>query len=320
MVVRLAFIGSGGVANWQHFDNLEPMDAAEIVAICDVDGDSARSAAERFDAGVYTDHRALYEEAELDAVFVCLPPFAHEDQELMAAERGIDLFVEKPLALSAEKAGAIDECIEENGVIAQVGYNWRYSPGLDRARELLRDRTIGFVDGRWWGGVMGGEGHWWRRADRSGGQVVEQATHLFDAIRYLAGDVECVFAAGENEISELVDFPDVTSATMRHGSGTVSHVTTSCAAEGDQVGLDVIADGATIAVRQNSIEGIVDGEEISEEFDANPYVREVEAFLEAVETRDDTGVRAPYADARKSLELTLAVDESIETGEPIDLS
>ncbi|WP_276255909.1 Gfo/Idh/MocA family protein [Halomontanus rarus] len=326
MGVQLAFIGSGGVANWQHFDNLERMDDAEIVAICDIDEEAARTAADRFDADVYTDHRDLYEEAsnEIDAVFVCLPPFAHEDQELMAAERGIDLFVEKPLALSNEKAGEIWDAIEENDVVAQVGYNWRYSPGVDRARELLEGRTIGYIDGRWWGGVAGGEDHWWRHADRSGGQTVEQATHTFDTIRYLAGDVDRVFAAGENRISELVDFSDVTSATMKHESGAVSHVSTSCVAEDHQGGLDIVADGATLEVHQNAIEGIVDGEEIDEEFDRevedNPYVREVQAFLEAVETGDDAGVRAPYADSTKSLALTLAVNESIESGNPVDLS
>ena len=319
MSTRIAFIGAGGVANWQHFDNLAELDDAEVVAVCDVDEEAARTAADRFGADVFTDHRHLYDEAAFDAVFVCLPPFAHEDQEIMAAERGIDLFVEKPLALTAEKAREIRDAVERHDVIAQVGYNWRYSPGVERAHELLADRTIGYVDGRWWGGVAGGEDHWWRHKDRSGGQTVEQATHTFDAIRSLAGDVDRVFAAGANRISDLVDFSDVTSATMEHGSGTVSHVSTSCVAEEHQGGLDVIADGATLEVHQDRVDGVVDGEEISEEFDENPYAVEVEAFLEAVETGDRSLVRAPYADAVKSLELTLAVNDSIERGEPIAL-
>lgn len=319
MSTRIAFIGAGGVANWQHFDNLAELDGADVVAICDVDEEVARDAADRFGADVYTDHHDLYEDAAFDAVFICLPPFAHEDQEIMAADRGIDLFVEKPLALTNEMAREIREAVEANDVIAQVGYNWRYSPGLERARELLEDRTIGYIDGRWWGGVAGGEDHWWRHEDRSGGQTVEQATHTFDAIRYLAGDVERVYAAGENRISDLVDFSDVTSATMEHESGTVSHVTTSCVAEEHKGGLEVIADGATLEVHQDRVEGVVDGEEIAEEFDENPYAVEVAAFLDAVETRDRSSVRAPYADATKSLALTLAVNDSIERGEPIDL-
>ncbi|MFB6173240.1 MAG: Gfo/Idh/MocA family protein [Halobacteriales archaeon] len=319
MSVRLGFIGAGGIAQWQHFDNIEGMDGAAVVAVCDVDESAATEAADRFDAAAFTDHRDLYAEASVDAVFVCLPPFAHEDQELMAAERGIDLFVEKPLALSAAKAREIRDAIERNGVIAQVGYNWRYSAGVERAREILADRAVGYAEGYWWGGVPGGEDHWWRHADRSGGQTVEQATHVFDTVRHLVGDVERVSAAGSHRIEDLVDFPDNTSATMSHGNGAVSHVSTSCAAERGKTGLEVVADGATLEITQDDLEGVVDGEEVAETFERNPYVAEVEDFLEAVRTGDGSGIRSPYADAVESFELTLAVNESIEAGEPVRL-
>lgn len=318
MSTRLGFIGAGGVANWQHFDNLETLDRAEVVAVCDVDEAAATAAADRFDATAYADHHNLYDDAAVDAVFVCLPPFAHDGQEVAAAQRGIDLFVEKPLGLAAETAHEARAAIEEAGVIAQVGYNWRYSRGVERARELLADRAVGYVDGHWWGGVPGGADHWWRHVDRSGGQIVEQATHAYDAVRYLAGDVDRVWAAGETRISDLVDFPDVTSATMEHASGAVSHVSTSCVAETEQFGLDVVADGATLEVHQDRLEGVLDGEEIRETFDENPYALEVASFLKAVETRDRSLVRAPYADAVRSFELTLAATEAIERERPVE--
>ena len=319
MTVQIAFIGSGGIAQWQHFDNLEELDDADIVGICDVDEEAARTAANRFDAAVFTDHETLYEELEFDAVFVCLPPFAHENQELLAAERGINLFVEKPLGLTIETAQEIESAIEDSNIISQVGYNWRYAPAVDRAREILADRTIEYLDGRFWGGVPGGEDHWWRREDRSGGQVVEQATHIFDAIRFLAGDVEKLYADGTNRVSDLVDFPDATSTTMTHESGAVSHVSTSCVAETADSRIEVIAEGATLTIRQNELTGTVDGEEIYEEFDRNPYAAEVEDFLEAVESDDGAALRAPYSDARKTFELTLAVTDSIESNESVRL-
>ena len=316
MSVRLAFIGAGGIAEWQHFENVEGMDNADVVAICDVDEETAEAAADRFDAESFTDHRDLYEEAAFDAVFVCLPPFAHDDQELMAAERGVDLFVEKPLALSTEKAGEIRRAIEANDVVAQAGYNWRYSAGIERAAEILDGRTIGYVEGYWWGGAAGGPDHWWRRRETSGGQTVEQATHIFDTVRFLAGDVERVSARGVNRLEDGVDFSDATSATMEHENGLVSHVSASCASESNKFGIEVVADGATLAVDQYGVSGTVDGEEVDEAFERNPYVREVESFLDAVESRDDGAIRSPYADATKSLALTLAVNDSIDSGEP----
>lgn len=319
MKTRIAFIGSGGIAQWQHFNNLETMDSVEIVGICDINEEAATEAADRFDAEAFTDHETLYQEVAIDAAFICLPPFAHTDQEIMAVERGIDLFVEKPLALTAEKAHEIRNAIVATDVIAQVGYNWRYAPAVDRARELLDDRTIEYLDGRFWGGVPGGEDHWWRHKDRSGGQVVEQATHTFDTIRFLAGDVSTVYAVGANRVSDLVDFPDAISATMKHESGAISHVSTSCVAEKGDSKLEVVADGMTLTVRQQELRGTVDGDDINEEFERNPYAIEVERFLEAVKDGDKEGVRSTYEDATKSFELTLAVNESIDASNPIML-
>lgn len=319
MTVDLAFVGAGGIAQWQHFDNLERIDDTRIVGICDVDAETAESAAERFDAPAFSDHHDLYAETDPDAVFVCLPPFAHDDQETAAAEHGYDLFVEKPLALSAEKAREIETAIEDNDVLAQVGYDWRYSAGVERAREILAGRDIGYVDGYWWGGVAGGEDHWWRHAEKSGGQVVEQATHVYDTVRHLVGDVERVSAAGSHRLADEVDFSDATSATMTHENGAISHVSTTCAAEDDEHGLEVVADGATLEVTEQSVSGVVDGEEIDEAFDRNPYAAEVESFVDAVASGDGAGLRSPYADALRTFELTLAVTESIEDGEPVEL-
>ena len=100
----------------------------------------------------------------------------------------------------------------------------------------------------------------------------------------------------------------------------MSHVSTSCVAEDGKSGLEIIADGAALQVTQDSLVGTVDGVEIDEDFDRNPYVTEVEAFLDAVRTGDAAGIRTPYGDAINSLAVTLAVNESIERGEPIDLA
>jgi predicted dehydrogenase len=318
MSVDIAFIGAGGIAG-NHFDTLEDLDGADVVAICDVDEDAAAAAGERFDAATFADHEAMLDETDLDALFVCLPPFAHEGQEVDAAERGIDLFVEKPLALDRETAREVEAAVEENGVVAQVGYNWRYSPGVERAREILDGRTVGYVEGAWWGGVPGGEGHWWVSREHSGGQVVEQATHIYDTVRHLVGDVESVAAAGSHRLEDVVDFSDATSATLTHENGAVSHVSTSCAAERGKVGLEVVADGATLSVNQHSVSGTVDGEEIDETFERDPYETEVESFVEAVRTGDDSGVRTPYAEARRTFEVTLAVNEAIDAGDPVAL-
>ena len=62
-----------------------------------------------------------------------MSPFAHEDQELLAAEKGIHLFVEKPIVNNLDKAREIHDAIHKSKVITAVGYHWRYQSNTDRA-------------------------------------------------------------------------------------------------------------------------------------------------------------------------------------------
>lgn len=316
MSTKIAFIGAGGIAG-THMDNLEGRTDADVVAVCDIVEEAAEEAARRFDAAVYTDHHDLYDSEEFDAVVVAVPPFAHEDQEILAAENGVDLLVEKPLSLSAEKAREINEAVQEAGIVTQVGHMNRYSDMVEEATALLGDRQIALVDARWIGGVPGGEDHWWRHEDRSGGQIIEQATHVYDLVRYFAGEVEAVKGYGGREVrTDLLDFPDSTTVSMDHEDGAVSHVFSSSASPGHEVSVEVVGEDArlTIDFTAGEMTGVVDGEEVHLESDGITYEDELDAFLEAVETRDRSLCRSPYEDALRTFETTLAATEAAEDG------
>jgi predicted dehydrogenase len=317
-MVRLAAIGVGGIGG-VHLDNLAEMDRANVVAVCDVDRETAATAADAHDATVYTDYHDLYEAESLDAVVVAVPPFAHEDQELLAAEHGVDLLVEKPLALSMDTAREVHRAVEDAGIVTQVGHMNRYAPVTERARELVGDRRLALVEGHWIGGVPGTE--WWRVAEQSGGQVVEQSTHLFDLCRYFAGEVESVTARGSHRVVDAIDFEDATAATMTHENGMVSHVTSSAASPSTDVSLRLVGDGfhLTIDYAEGTLSGVVDGEEVHHENDRDPYRAEMAAFLDAVEAGDPTRPRSPYGDAIETFAATLAVNDSLATGEEVVL-
>ena len=137
------------------------------------------------------------------------------------------------------------------------------------------------------------------RASGDEGQTVKQATHIFDAVRFLAGDVERVSATGVNRLEDGVDFSDTTSTTMEHENGLVSHVSSSCDSESNKFGIEVVADGATLEVDQYGVSETVDVEEIDEEFERNPYVREVSRS--STPSRPATRVRfGPRTPTRRS--------------------
>ena len=331
MTVELAFVGTGGIASI-HLARIETIDNADVVAVCDIDEERAHEAAASWDAAVFTDHEMMFAEATFDAVFVCLPPFAHTNQELLAAEHGVDLFVEKPLGLSHEYAQEVRDAVAEAGIVTQVGHMTRYTDIVERADELLGNRTIALADGRWFGGVPGTA--WWREKARSGGQVIEQAVHVYDLVRQFAGDAERVSATGgQSVVTDAIDFADSTTASIQHATGTVGHVSASSASPDGDVGLTIVGKDAylDLDVSNGALHGRIDSEEIHHENQVpvrwndyqggnDAFRKELDGFLDAVRTGDPDRPRSPYADALQSFELTLAVNEALETGTTVEVA
>ncbi|WP_435102033.1 Gfo/Idh/MocA family protein [Halarchaeum sp. P4] len=322
MTVDIAFVGAGGIAS-KHLEHLTGNDRANVAAVCDIDEDAADEWASTHDATAYYDWEVLFDEADFDAVFVCVPPFAHEGQELRAIEEGVDLFVEKPLALDRDYAREVEHALERSDVITQVGHHFRYLDCVEHARELVGDRTLATVYGQWVGGVPGGDGHWWRSREQSGGQVVEQSTHVFDLVRYFGGDVERVAAEGDLRVREdVLDFPDAVAATLHHDDGLPSQVTTSAASPSGDVGVTLVGDGVHLDLRvhENVCEGVVDGEDVHFEGENDGHHTEVDEFVAAVDEGDASRCRSPYGDAVQTFATTLAVSEAVDQEGKLEVS
>ena len=185
MGIRIGFIGAGGIANY-HLEHFAKIKEAEIVAFSDVAEEKTKEVVKKYGGTAYTDYKEMLNKEKLDALYVCVPPFAHQGQELLAAEKGIPFFVEKPIALSLNYTKKVEEKIAKNNLITAVGYQDRYQDIIDCVKELLSVRKVGLFLGYWMGSMPGVS--WWRRREQSGGQAVEQTTHIFDLARYLFVD------------------------------------------------------------------------------------------------------------------------------------
>ncbi|HEX3000502.1 MAG TPA: Gfo/Idh/MocA family oxidoreductase [Armatimonadota bacterium] len=322
MSVRIGFVGAGGIAN-AHLRNLEQIPEAKLVAFADVDAARAKAAAERFQATAYTDYHEMLDKEALDAVYVCVPPFAHYDAEILAAKKGLALFVEKPVAVTLAKAKEIARAIADAGVLSAVGYHWRYYDITDRAREILSGRSIGMMMGYWLGGMPGVP--WWRVMEQSGGQMVEQTTHIFDLARYLCGEVDSVYAQyATRALQDVPNFSvsDVGTATLHFHNGAVGQMATSCMLKkGGKVGLQVIAEDVMLEFFGGQLTITAADKEQPEVIPSaiNPSLREDQTFIAAVQSGDPAGIRSPYADALKTLAVTLACNESARSGKTIAL-
>lgn len=335
MTLSIGFIGAGGIAS-VHLETLDnaiggklkthdgdPINV-ELAAIADVDESRAREAAASRNAATYTDGMDLLQSGSIDAVVVTVPPFAHGDYERAAAKYGVDLFVEKPVDLSIDTARETARQIEESNILTQVGYVCRYGRITEQALELLDGRQIGHIDSTYWAPIP--ETSWWREQTRSGGQIVEQSTHVYDLHRYLAGEVTDVTGSGtEQLLADEIDFQDTTSVTLDHESGIVSHISSTCTSPTFRFEVRIAAEDAYLELDyfDHSLSGIVDGDAVRFETDDDWYFREFNAFIRAVAERDRTrsgtpigvDVRSDFEDAVKTLDLTLNAREAAESNE-----
>lgn len=318
MSLRVGFIGTGGIAR-NHLNNLKQLEV-DFVAMSDVDLERAKQAADEFGGRAFDDYNRMLDEVEMDACFICVPPFAHGDPERAVIERGIHMLVEKPIALQMELALELEEKAAQAGIITSVGYQWRYQQSVATAKEKWGDRPIGMMLGYWIGGMPGV--WWWRQMETSGGQAVEQTTHIFDLARYFGGEVKEVYAAHAQRFLhkevENFDVDDVGTVILKFESGAIANISSSCIAP-FRVGLDVIGRDLVLSITGHGLTTIDKGERSSESFSDNAYLEQDKAFLEAIKTGDRSKVRSDYSDAVKTLRVTLAANESAKSGQPVAL-
>jgi predicted dehydrogenase len=314
----VGLVGAGGVAQ-RHARVLSGLPDVQVVGVTDVVPAAAAALAEQHGGRVFADVGELLE-AGLDAAYVCVPPFAHGDAERAVIAAGVPLFVEKPIALDRDTAREIAELIAKSDLLTAVGHHWRYLPVVERARDLLGDRPVRLVTGAWLDKVP--PVAWWPRRDRSGGPVVEQAAHVLDLARHLAGEVTEVWAAG-NGTPPPVDGADVDGATvaaLRFAGGAVGTVAATCVLGWkERAGLEIYADGLSLAISETRlVVRDADGTETVESDPDSARVAVDRAFIAAVRGAEPD-VRVPYAEALRTHELALAVAESAATGHAVRL-
>jgi predicted dehydrogenase len=210
--VRIGMVGAGAVAA-RHVRTLLAMDGVELAAVADPALERAKELAAEAGAVAYPNHMELLAGGRLDAVYICVPPFAHGAPELAVIDAGLPMFVEKPVAIDQATAATIAARLAgRSSLVTCTGYHWRWLDIFDRAVEWLADRPARLVQISWLDKVP--PPPWWPRRDRSGGQTIEQTTHVLDAARGLAGDVAEVHAFAARAASNpLTPQPDPRSGS-----------------------------------------------------------------------------------------------------------
>ncbi|RIK41854.1 MAG: hypothetical protein DCC55_10605 [Chloroflexi bacterium] len=318
--VRVGFIGAGGIAT-RHLGDLLTFEDVTVVALADPVVERASALAERCHGRVYADYAEMLDKETLDALYICVPPFAHGELELAALERDLPFFVEKPLAADYQTAATIAQRVAEQGLVTAVGYHWRYLDTTEEAQQLLAERPARLALGYWLDFTP--PPAWWRREEQSGGQLVEQTTHIFDLARLLVGEVDEVYAVGGKlHRSHLpdADIYDATAVTLRFASGAVGTMASTCLLNWPhRIGLHLFCEGMAIELSEFEIMIDVGRGRPTRRAEGDPFVREDRAFIDAVQGKPNR-IRASYGEALKTHRVTTAANQSAHERRVIELS
>ena len=290
-----------------------------------------------------------------DHILIGVPPFCHgtfvdgKDLELKLLRSGVHIFVEKPVSVIApeeftEYVTEVNKAAKESGCMTSVGYMLRYHGAIERIMKELTEygRPLIAINARYASTYTNILKPFWWDATKSGGPIVEQATHFCDLIRYFGGEVDLPSVRGysiptsfnSSDIGYLDSFPAairntciniptkdlppcVTQCVWRFKNGALGNLTHTVALQDYQyeTGIDIWCDGlrmslsdpylpsCTLRIRKT---GSIHDTVVSFPND-DPYLEEDKAFLEAVLSGDSGLIRSSYEDAAKTYELSWAI-------------
>lgn len=322
--LRTAILGCGQFAH-RHAQIVSSLpEEVELVAFSDRNEWKARAFSEQYTgnrAAVFTDHHILFDQTDLDLLLICLPPYGHTDEVQQAAERGIHLLIEKPIALASEPAWQMVEAVERAGIKTQVGFMYRFGEAVEQFKALIDNGAtgqLGLMSARYFCNALHAD--WWRVRDKSGGQVVEQAIHIFDLLRFFLGDPVTVYSRQENLFhTELADYTveDVSATVVSFSSGALGVVyATNGAIPGKWINDYRVVAQAITADFTNANQAAFyytsqpDHPSVKIASDKDFRLSQMLDLINAI--RNDTLTRTPMREGAKTLDLVLASVQSNE--------
>jgi predicted dehydrogenase len=233
--MRVGLIGCGKVGQI-HAAALRDLAEAELAAVCDVSAERVKAFADRYGARGHTDVDDMLREAKLDAVIIGTPHPQHAAPAIRAAEAGVHVLVEKPLAATLADCDAVLTAVDRARVRLGVISQRRFYEPVRRMKEAIDAGKIGrpalamFTMYSWREPAYYQSDPWRGKWDTEGGGVlVNQSPHHLDLLRWFMGPVAEVSGYWSNVNHPNVEVEDTAVAVMRFRNGGLGAIVTSVA-------------------------------------------------------------------------------------------
>jgi predicted dehydrogenase len=233
--VRVAVVGCGKVAGI-HAAALASLPEAEFVAACDVNAERAEAFARKWHVRPFAELGAMLRDARPEAVIVGTPHPLHAEAAVRAAETGMHVLVEKPLAASLVDCDAMIAAAKKAGVALGVISQRRFYEPVQRMKQAIDAGKIGkpalgvFIQYSWRDASYYTSDPWRGKWDTEGGGVlVNQSPHQLDILLWLMGPAVEVSGYWANLNHPTVEVDDTAVASIRFANGGLGSIVTSLA-------------------------------------------------------------------------------------------
>jgi predicted dehydrogenase len=344
--LRVGVLGCGPIAQFAHFESCQKARNADLHAVCDVASDLVERMAGCYrPTKTFLDYDAMLADPELEAVIVATSDAFHVEASKRALAAGKHVLCEKPVGVSVEEVEELAGAVEASGKVLQVGHMKRFDPGLEAARDFVRDEMGEVLALKAWycdsthrytmtdavqpmpiasaGAKKPSENP---KADLRRYFMLAHGSHLVDTARFLCGDISEVSARLTEKFGAHCWFVDVVFA-----NGAAGHLDLTVAVRMDwHEGLQLYGEhGSVIAKTFNPWYYKSSDVEIFSERDAtwrrvlgadgHFYRRQLEGFADTI--LHGAPMRgADIVDGVASVRAMVAIAQSVNSGRPVRLA
>ncbi|MBT3463798.1 Gfo/Idh/MocA family oxidoreductase [archaeon] len=299
---NILVIGGGSIGK-RHMRNLLSIGEKNVFVVEPNEKRALEEIEKKHNIKTFRSLEEAYDEINFDIAFVCSPSVFHIENAMFCAEKGSDLFIEKPLSHNLEKVDELLKIVKDKKLITMIGSNWKFYPLFKKMKELIDGKAIGKIfSARCQFGQYLPGWHPWEdykngySANKKLGGGVLLDSHEFDYLTWFLGGVKKL-ACFADKVSDLeINTEDVAETILQFESGVIAEIHVDYLQRFYQRKFEFFGELGTIKwdTNEKSVELLVINKEkevfnLNKEYDINDmYIDEVRHFLDSVQKRQDS--------------------------------
>ena len=224
--LKIGLIGCGSFAQEVHLPYLVSNPDCRIKGICTQHQKTAIVCKEKYRPDyVTTNYKKIIKDPEIETIFIYTKHNTHEKFTVKALKAGKNVYVEKPMGITWEECTNVYSIVKETGKFYTIGFNRRYSPHIQLAKELLKERSNPIIINYRISSTFILGKHWIYDPNIGGGPLIGELCHFTDLILYLIGSnpIELI-ARGGNLSHKNIDTYDNCVVVIKFQNGSIANI------------------------------------------------------------------------------------------------